>query len=246
MDKWKWLIFAGLGVLTIALLVITKPQTAKFEGDPAKIVADDRVYGNADAKVVFIEYADFQCPGCGALFSPLTQAKELYKDKVAFVFRHLPLTSIHPNAKAAAAAAEAAGQQGKFWEMHDLLFGNQSEWSEVSADARGSFFEKYAKQLSLDIPKFQTAVASKEVADRINRDLGAAQKAGIQLSTPTVVINGKTIDNSSMSEEINGQNIFTAAKISSLLDAKLKEVGETPPTPDPAAQPAQPTGEASQ
>ena len=109
MDKWKWVIFAGIAVLAIGGLILTKPQAATFNGDPAKIVAGDHVYGNKDAKVVVIEYADFQCPGCGALFSPLKEAKEAYKDKVAFVYRYMPLTSIHPNAKAAAASAEAAG-----------------------------------------------------------------------------------------------------------------------------------------
>lgn len=229
MDKWKWLIFAGLAVVVIGVIIFTKPETAQFDGDPAKVVADDRVYGNANAKVVLVEYADFQCPGCGALFPVIKQVKEQYKDQVAFVYRYLPLTSIHPNAKAAAAAAEAAARQGKFWEMHDVLYTNQVEWSDAAADRRGSFFEGYARQIGLNLDQYRTDIASAEVSQRISRDLAAAQKAGIQLSTPTVVLNGQTLQNSELSSGSANSSRFSADKLSQLLDERLKQAGVEPP-----------------
>lgn len=246
MDKWKWLIFGGLAVLTIGILILTKPQTAAFDGDPAKVVAGDHVYGKADSKVVFIEYADFQCPGCGALYQPLKDVKEAYKDKVAFVYRYMPLTSLHPNAKAAAASAEAAGRQGKFWEMHDLLYSNQNSWADVDASSRSSYFEGYAKQLGLNLDQFKKDVASKEVADRIARDYAAAQKAGLEQSTPTVVLNGRLVDNAS---ELSANNIFSSKRMGQLLDAELKKVGDTPPaTPvtDSGSDPANATQKSGQ
>jgi protein-disulfide isomerase len=77
-----------------------------------------------------IEYSDFQCPACGFYFPLLKKLEEEFGENIAIVYRHFPLSSVHPNAKFAAYAAEAAGKQGKFWEMHDLIFTNQSEWSD--------------------------------------------------------------------------------------------------------------------
>ncbi len=235
MNRTRWIIFAAVCIGLVAALFIFKQSAPEFPGDPAKVVQDDRVYGKKDSKVVFIEYGDFQCPSCENLYAPLHEVKEQYKDKVAFVFRHVPIVSAHANAKAAAAAAEAANKQGKFWEMHDLLYENQANWSNAQGNNRSTFFEGYAKQLGLNIEQFKKDVASREVLDRINRDFGALSKAKLEPSTPTVVINGQKIEGSSLTITDNsGRSVYNADKIRAELDKALKAVGETPPSAEPA------------
>ena len=119
------------------------------------------------AKVVVFEYADFQCPGCGAAFPQTKKIQSFYQDKVAFVFRNLPLTTIHPNAMAAAAVSEAAGLQGKYWEMHDLLFTSRDSWVDLTPGNRGSMFETFAKQLNLNIDQFRTDLSGTKVQEKI-------------------------------------------------------------------------------
>jgi protein-disulfide isomerase len=109
-----------------------KPVVPSTEGNatiPNIVAQDDWVKGNKDSKVIVVEYSDFQCPACAAYFPMVEQVMDEYKDKVAFVYRHFPLTSIHPHAEPMARAAEAAGKQGKFWEMYELIFKNQNAWS---------------------------------------------------------------------------------------------------------------------
>lgn len=153
----------------------------------------DRVYGKRDAKVVLIEYGDFACPGCANAFPDVSKIKEEYKDNLAFVFRNLPLTSIHPNALAAATAAEAAGQQGKFFEMHDKLYQNQTNWDRISADQRSGVFEGYARELSLNIDRYRSDVTSDAVKQKIERDRALARKAQAD-ATPTFILNGQKLD----------------------------------------------------
>lgn len=99
--------------------------------EPIALLETDQVKGKENASVTLIEYADFQCPACASYAPVVEQLEENYGDRVRFVFRHFPLISIHKNAYAASVATEAAGAQGKFWEMHDLLFERQSEWSRL-------------------------------------------------------------------------------------------------------------------
>lgn len=231
MNKTRWLIFAGACVLLIGFLVFQGGASqVSFDGDPAKVATQDKVYGKKDAKVVLIEYGDFQCPGCGSLEPTVKQVREQYKDKIAFVFRNLPLTTIHPNAKAAATAAQAAAKQGKFWEMHDKLYANQSEWSSADGGSRSSFFERYAQEAGVNIDQYKKDIASSEVIDAVNRDVAAAKKAGFQLSTPTLVLNGRTLENQSITDGGEGNSQFSVKKLNDLIDAELKKNGETPPS----------------
>lgn len=225
MNNTRWFIFAGIVAVLIGLLIFTREPAPTFEGDPAKVVEGDHVYGNRDAKVVLIEYGDFQCPGCASLYPTLKQVKEEYKDKVAVVFRHLPLTNIHPNAKAAAASAVAASRQDKFWEMHDKLYENQARWESATTDQRSSVFAGFAQELGLNMDKYRADAASTEVVDRVNRDFSAAKKAGIQLSTPTLVLNGQQLELNRI--QTGGQ--YDAVKLREVLNGALREVGEQPP-----------------
>lgn len=154
----------------------------------------DNVEGNANSKVVIIEYSDFQCPACRTYYFVTKQLIAEFGDQIAFVYRHFPLTEIHPNSEFAARAAQAAGKQGKFWEMHDLLFEKQNEWSKEANV--GPMFESYAKLLSISVEQFKIDWASKEIIDLVRAERTHAIKSGLQ-GTPTFFINGKKIENPS-------------------------------------------------
>lgn len=147
--------------------------------------------GDTGAPVTLIEYADFECPAC-AEYAPIV--KQLLSDfpgKLRQVYRFFPLINIHPNAIPAAKAAEAAGKQGKFWEMGDMLFAKQQDWAD-SNDA-GKIFEGYAKDLGLDVNKFKQDVNDSGTQQRINTDLDEATKLNLS-GTPTFFINGRALD----------------------------------------------------
>ncbi len=148
---------------------------------------DSYVLGPAKAKITVVEFADFQCPGCGASAPMMEQLNEMYKDQVRIVFRHFPLQQ-HKNARLAAVAAEAAGEQGKFWEMYKTLFGKQTDWSELAKPA--SLFVSYAKELGLDTTKFEQDLASTKYNEKIERDIKEALGYGVN-STPTFFVNGE-------------------------------------------------------
>lgn len=230
MTRTRWIIFIAICALVLGGLVyMNKKDTVDVStiNETGVIAATDtalgdNVYGKKDAKVVLIEYGDFQCPGCGGAFPQLKTLKETYKDKIAFVFRNFPITSIHPNALAAAAAAEAAGVQGKFWEMHDVLYENQDSWSGTAADERDAVFASYAKQLSLNLDKFKTDLTSKLVTAKISRDKSLGTKVKVQ-STPTIFIGNEKLDDESTSALIQGDS----SKLAKKLDAALKEAGDS-------------------
>lgn len=164
------------------------PQTQV--GEVAPVAADEWIKGNPDAATTLIEYGDFQCPACGAYFPLVKQLVEQNPESLRVVYRHFPLVNIHPNALPAARATEAAGLQGKFWEMHDLLFANQSEWSDLD-NAQDKFID-YAGEIGLDTEQFKADMASSAVQDAINADLVTGNAAGVN-STPTFVLNGQAI-----------------------------------------------------
>ena len=153
--------------------------------------------GAGKKKVTLLEYGDFQCPPCGAFFPIVKAVVEKYNDDITFQFRHYPLVQLHKNGFAASRAAEAASMQNKFWEMYDLLYGQQTTWSD-SSNAM-TYFESFAQQLNLDVVKFKTDYASSAVNDVINADKAAGDKAGI-LATPTFILDGKKIDKNPTSE----------------------------------------------
>jgi protein-disulfide isomerase len=151
----------------------------------------DHVRGAKDGKVTLVVFGDFQCPACGAWEPIIRQVLADNKDTLKMVFRQFPLTQIHRNALIAAEASEAAGLQGKFWEMHDILYDKQEEWSE-SLNAR-DYILTYATTLGLDTKKFSTDINSKEIEDKILSEI----KEGTRLEvpgTPTFFLNGKKLE----------------------------------------------------
>jgi protein-disulfide isomerase len=151
--------------------------------------------GNKDAKVVVVEYGDFQCPACGIYYPTVKRLISEYGDRVLFVFREFPLYQVHDDAGIAAQAAEAAGLQGKFWEMHDLLYEKQGEWSLLPFGlGLRTYFGNLATSIGLELNKFNADIDSTVVKNKISRDIEGANAAGVA-HTPTFFINNKGIDN---------------------------------------------------
>src|SRR6185437_15104224 len=181
-------------VLTWLLVLVTKRlprrvRTRMLLGTPDLIVdlADpvdaerDHIRGPVDAPVTVLEYGDFECPYCGQAEPVL---RELLREhgEVAYVWRHLPLNDVHPNAQQAAEAAEAAAEQGAFWQMHDLLLERQDALG--FGDLLG-----YAGQLGLDVDRFEQDLRTRSGSGRIARDVDSADLSGVS-GTPTFFING--------------------------------------------------------
>ena len=156
--------------------------------DPAREyridVGDAPTRGESNAKVTIVEWSDFQCPFCNRVEPTLKQIEQEYGDSVRIVFKHLPL-EIHPDSRAAHAAAEAAHRQGKFWAMHDRIFMNQR-------DLRPETLAGYAKEIGLDLGRYQKDVVSADVKNAIDKDLEQAQKLGVT-GTPSFFINGRNL-----------------------------------------------------
>ena len=144
----------------------------------------------AQTVVTLEEFGDYQCPPCGELHPGLKQLKQQLGPNLNFLFRNLPLTTIHKNSLIAAQAAESARMQNRFWEMHDLLYENQSLWSD-DVNPR-TIFLKWAADLGLDTTRFARDLDSKQVKLRIEADQEAAAELGIN-GTPTVLVNGRQL-----------------------------------------------------
>ena len=178
----------------------------------------DHVRGNLDSKVVVVEYADYECPGCATAANRMEEVYEKYKDKVAFVFRHYP---VHTHATIAAAAAESAGKQGKFWEMSLQLFQNQAEWADENASNsdRVKLFNTYfsAVHPGGSITKFEDGLSDKNIIKKVEFDRKIGDKRSHLTETPSFYINGKKFS----LEGIGGDDDFIN-KMSSAIDEALK------------------------
>jgi protein-disulfide isomerase len=189
-------LIAVLAIGVLSLLYFTKNQTepdsaAPISSEPMPIQPSDHSAGNKESKTILIEYSDFQCPACGAYYSTLKQLKNELGDSFAFIYRHFPLPQ-HQNAELAAQSAEAAAKQGKFWEMHDKLFENQSSWSPVSQKDAEKSFADYAESLGLDINQFKEDAESAEVKKKIADDKKSGERALVN-ATPSFFLNGVLI-----------------------------------------------------
>ena len=142
----------------------------------------DHMLGPPDAPVTLVEYGDYQCPHCGAAHPVVKTVLRHLGRNVRFAFRHFPLAEIHPNALPAAEAAEAAGAQSKFWEMHDLLFENQDALQHRD-------LVRYAEALDLDLPRFVAELAEHTWEPRVREDFMTGVRSGVN-GTPTFFVNG--------------------------------------------------------
>src|SRR3989344_987246 len=195
-----WLVvLLGIGGLIFGFTkFLNQPRTEQGTLPVDTVSPSDWSKGNQEAKVILIEYSDFQCPACGTYYPVIRELFQEFNKDIVFVYRHFPLRNIHPNADLAARAAEAAGRQGKFWEMHDLIFEHQKEWADQK-DAR-ELFVQYAQSLNLDREQFLVDVDSSEIKDKIDIDY----KSGLNFkvnATPTFFLNGEKLQNPRNYEE---------------------------------------------
>jgi protein-disulfide isomerase len=147
--------------------------------------------GATGAVATIEEFGDYQCPPCGQLFPDIRKIEEEYNGKVRLIFRQYPLTSMHRNALAASQAAEAAGMQDHFWEMHDRLYLDQAAWSNDTNPR--VIFTNYARDLRLDLDKFARDMDSQDVQMRIAADQRWGAQVGVS-GTPTVFVNGRVLE----------------------------------------------------
>lgn len=213
-------VVAGIGLIFWLGESQDRPeQPSPLSGE---ITAIDHVKGPENAAVTLVEYSDLQCPAC-ANFHPLMEAiVAQYPEDVRFVYRHFPLMTIHPRAFEGAQAAEAAHQQGKFFEMVDLLFTRQTEWSTLRAPYQK--FEEYAKELNLDTAKFYEDYRSGETAARIRADIDSGNQARIS-STPTFFINGQPLP-----EDVRNFDGFVKLIEQKIAEAKTAQQSTATPT----------------
>ena len=191
-NKFKPLLFIALGILVLwgAWSLFSGPSAS--DEQTADILASEWVKGSEEASVELVEYGDFQCPACAAAHPMVTQLHEEFGDDLKIVYRHYPLSRIHPHAIEAARAAEAAGVQGKFFEMHDMLFENQPEWS--SQRSVTEIFEGYALAIGLDIEKYKSDRNSDPVKSKVTAHTSLAIDNNVE-GTPTFVLNGEELRN---------------------------------------------------
>jgi protein-disulfide isomerase len=164
-----------------------------------------------------VEYGDFQCPSCGGAHPQIKEVMDEYKGKVLFIFRNFPLTTIHPNARAAAAAVEAAGLQGKYWEMHNLVFENQNAWSNLTGNERTNQFVAYAQELKLDTTRFLSDIAMDTINQKISFDQALGKKLNVN-ATPTFYLNGEQLPEATTSAIVQGSSDELKAAFDAALD----------------------------
>jgi protein-disulfide isomerase len=188
----KSLPWVGGSLLLVLAAFVLYAFTGAAASEPSKAAppdANDISFGPADAPLTVIEYSDFECPFCAQYAPWLKTLRAKYGDRVRFVYRFWPLAK-HPYATITAKAAYAASLQGKFWEMHDLLFANQKEWSE-SSDPR-PFLDSYAKQIGLDLEKFHADADAQSTTDFIEKQVAEGKLAGVT-HTPWFVVGDSAV-----------------------------------------------------
>jgi protein-disulfide isomerase len=198
--RWTIIIISTVVILGfLAWLVNNAPAEDNLYGETPneinEITDTDSAKGASaeNAKLTIVEYSDFECPACAQYYPILKQLIEIYGEDVRLVYRHLPLQQIHPNATLAARYVEAAGLQGKFFEMHDLVFENQGAWAGTPARSAENAFKEIALNIGLDVEKLEADAESEVVKEKVSNDridgIGAGSKG-----TPSFFIDGELID----------------------------------------------------
>ena len=190
MARYSKSLFVSLLVIVGVFIIIGVVLIFSGEEDQAEVSVldfreDDIVYGNSESDVWVIEYSDFQCPACGVLSVVMKKVREESGEDIGFVHRNFPL-SYHPMAYLAAEAVEAAGVQGKYIEMHDLIFSNQQNISEETIMG-------YAESLDINMAKFEDDFLNHKFTDQVDRDIDSGKEAGVN-ATPTLYINGEKFE----------------------------------------------------
>ena len=181
-------LYVALPVLVLFVAWVLVTQGPIYS--PVEIAPNDHIRGDPETPVSIVIYADFQCPACATENQLMARIWSRIEDKAHVIFRHYPLTASNPHAWTASLYAEAAGRQGRFWEMHDFLFVNQPVWSflpEVESE-----FDTYAETLELDLDQLRSDLENEEVIDKVRDDQRGGNAAGVR-STPVMFINGRRV-----------------------------------------------------
>jgi len=239
LNKTRWIIFS---VVTVALLAALVTMSGKSSLDVSSLDVNvaqkatnqngniaEHVYGKASSKVVLIEYGDFQCSACYAAHPVLKAIKEEYKDQVQFIFRSFPLGSSHPNGRIASVVVEAAGLQGKYWEMYNLVYEKQNDWTNLNNDEFLKVADDYAKQLGLDVKKFRAdrQADSKNlgsISKKIDFDKALGLKSKVD-ATPTLFLNGTKLEGKNWSDFDK-----SSQELRDVINKELKKAGIPLPT----------------
>ena len=188
-------------------------RVANYDTAPAGAIPG-HFKGSESATVVLEEFADYECPTCATVHPKMQEVTSKYGERIKVIFRNYPLTQMHPKAYDAAVAAEAAGLQGKFWQMQDMIFRNQPTW--VKSPNHKQVFSGFAKTLGLNVDKFSSDMLGLPAKNRVDADMKRGKALNIT-STPSVLINGKLIPFSQTNVE----------GMSALIDAELKKSNPT-------------------
>ena len=197
-------ILVGIGIVVIVAAIMgasyyrdsAQSRKAVAPTDSRLVRSDSPSLGPPSAPVTLVEFLDPECESCGAFAPVIKQLLKEYDGKVRFVVRYMPL---HPNSRLAAAYTEAAGEQGKYWEMQDILFRRQAEWGDTHGRpapagrlAPAVLFERYAAEIGLDMQRVRSSVAENRFASKIDRDMQDGQSLGVS-KTPTFFVNGRKL-----------------------------------------------------
>jgi len=194
--RLPFVIVAAVALATIGSgAMLYRAKRPQLQAIPEKLSARSNaesahVRGNPDAPVTLEEFADFQCPPCGSFAGFGEELLKEYDSRLRIVFRHFPL-ALHEHAREAALAAEAAGLQGHFWEMHDVLYREQAAWTKAP-NAR-ELFESYAGTIGLNLDQFRKDMDGEKARERVDADHARGDSLGIKV-TPTVFINNQPVD----------------------------------------------------
>lgn len=220
MDRRFLAILAAIIIIFIGIFAVSQGSGNKNSGsnNSSGTQPTSHVEGLNKKGVTLVEYGDYQCPVCASFNSVVDQVEQKYSADILYQFRNLPLISIHPNAFSAARAAEAAGLQNKYWQMHEKLYQNQSAWADSNNPL--TLFKTYAQAIGLDLNKFSTDYASSKVNDAINADLAAFAKTGQEQATPTFFLDGKALNNTDLIDPQTGPSLDRFSKI---IDAEIAQ-----------------------
>jgi protein-disulfide isomerase len=186
------IIVGTLAIVGIGIALLSKPTPVVKVDQSLLIRTDSNKIATSSATVTLVEFSDFQCPACGAYYPIVQQVIKDFTGKMNFVYRNFPLTDLHPNAQIAAQAAEAAGLQGKYWEMHDALFTKQNDWSASTTPV--DIFAQYATTFGLNVDQFKKDIDSDTVKNKIANDVADGNTLGIN-ATPTFYLDSVKLDN---------------------------------------------------
>lgn len=213
---FRWLVYGVIALMVILFVTNTggdgEGETLTREELKFPQSTDRHLKANVAGLISLVEYSDFECPACRVYHSVVGDVLSEYGDDITFSYRHFPLTSIHEHADLAARATEAAALQGKFWDMHDLLFINQTEWSRLSKSAVIDTYEQFAYDLDLDVAQYRIDIESDEVREFVDGDIRSGRLLRIT-GTPTFFLDGEKMN------VRNGEE-FTSAIVSAIMDAR--------------------------